>query len=750
MSAPAAKRSRSGISQAAGSAVQVNELAHCLAIQLKGSDISPWREHVLLHDLLRGSLLRVRVAMPDGSATCVVARYLSLGEKVAPYDLQLPSTTESASSEVVQCSTSLCVMLLGRPGAAPDSLHKPTQLATCKLNRVSSSDITKQEWALAVQCIQLSRSKVPRGKEPPSWCRSLTQERITPVQRRQARLLTDLPTGGAVATVSTGTGSSPHVLWGRQDAGQPPHGVVLLLRSWLAASGPVPQGAQHCPVLVPPHVVKDLQVLPGAGAVAAAAAGASERQTDVFRAALGGAARAAAWAEGDPLAGMTAEHMSSLLEAGAFGQSDKFRGHFSFLALVPDGGKKDGGCTLLTHAADATHECKPEMTAFHAMRKHLPFTSSSFTLQTLQDAIVDSVGLTPQAAAESDSATALPARVLQSETMATTSTGELPSAAKASGECVLSSHEAYTAGSAVFRCQAPPQWRRRRRERHGISGTQVVIVDMDALLRAGAMRWRVLEPGPPADTPPLAAFHWVPEDYWTQTPPSNLIKTQVRSMLQQPCLLGHTALGGGAAGRRNAAPLYHGCSVSAAACIVSGGFRRPVCRALARCRDGVCFCQMHGMGVYFARADKALSFGKRRAQPLGDATGGISTQDIDALKGACSSSNVEFVDLRPQPGAGPLGAVLLCQVDLGRCKVQMHTRDRAYPELPGTEYTDHTGRWYAWEGYDSVHLLDGSAPVARLAEWCVSDPGRITITHCFLTANSTTADEILQTAEGHV
>jgi hypothetical protein len=157
---------------------------------------------------------------------------------------------------------------------------------------------------------------------------------------------------------------------------------------------------------------------------------------------------------------------------------------------------------------------------------------------------------------------------------------------------------------------------------------------------------------------------------------------------------------------------------------------------------------MHGMGVYFARADKALSFAKRRAQPLAGVQGGITQGDLQQLKTLCATAEVQYMEVWGRgswgrDAASPLGVVLLCDVALGRCKVQPPSRDVAYPSLRDTVYTDHTGRWYAWEGYDSVHLLDGSAPVARLAEWCVSDPMRARVTHCVVTANCTTAADIM-------
>lgn len=128
---------------------------------------------------------------------------------------------------------------------------------------------------------------------------------------------------------------------------------------------------------------------------------------------------------------------------------------------------------------------------------------------------------------------------------------------------------------------------------------------------------------------------------------------------------------------------------------------------------------------------------------MADVPGGITPADVLALKDACAAAGAVYVDLRAGAGGGgPLGAVLLCDVRLGRCKAQLGCRDVAYPALKDTEFTDHTGRWHAWEGFDSVHLLDGSMPVARKAEWCVSDPGRVRITHCFLVENGSTADDI--------
>jgi len=614
---------------------------------------------------------------------------------------------------------------------------------------------------MAVKCIQASRAQVPPGKEPPPWCRSLTGPRVAPVAARQARLLRDLPAGCATAYVQSQDAAAPSALWGRPPPSHPPHGVVLLLRSWLAVPGPQDATTPtHCRVLVPPTLVTQLKVPQGASDAAAAAAGASASQTDVFRAALGAVARHDAWQEAHPKALPSKAQVHSMLEAGAFGQPDKFRGHFSFLVQCAG----EGGGAPITHAADATHEGNPELTGYAAMRKHLPFLTDAFTPQRLQDAIIDCVGLPTPPAAEAGGGAqpagssdkqppVLPSKVFQSDTMSSSHTSRLPAAARLSGACVLTSLEAYEQGAPLFRCEAPPTWRRRRRHRDALCRTQVVIVDMDCLMRGGAIRCKASLSAPPTEQQPQGArLQWVPEDFWQATSvDEDVLQAQARALLQQPCLLGHTALGGGGAGRRNTLPLFHGCSVSAATGIISGGFRRPICRALERCAGGVCFCQMHGMGVYFARADKALSFGKRRAQPLAEVPGGITTSDVQALRVCCTSGSVAFLDVR-QGGAageqGPLGAVLLCEVDLGRCKVQLGTKDVGYPTLSNTEFTDHTGRWHAWEGYDSVHLMDGSLPVARKAEWCVSDPGRVHITHCLLVDNSSTADGIAEALVG--
>ena len=82
------------------------------------------------------------------------------------------------------------------------------------------------------------------------------------------------------------------------------------------------------------------------------------------------------------------------------------------------------------------------------MQKHIKWLTDAFTPQLLQGAIVDCVGL-PFASSGARAAAdggqqppALPSRIAQSETFSNSHTAALPSAARMSGACVLSTLEA--------------------------------------------------------------------------------------------------------------------------------------------------------------------------------------------------------------------------------------------------------------------------------------------------------------------
>jgi hypothetical protein len=179
--------------------------------------------------------------------------------------------------------------------------------------------------------------------------------------------------------------------------------------------------------------------------------------------------------------------------------------------------------------------------------------------------------------------------------------------------------------------------------------------------------------------------------------------------------------------------LFHGTGPGLAARVLREGFRRPTCKlnpaclkALEQARTGAsgsavaaaaspkqddadaepalftadealpltiphgCDCQMMGFAVYLARKRKAFSYASRRAEPDEQ---GSST-----------------------------GAVIECEVDLGRCRHAQRVPCACGCKKP---YCDHFGTWYSQQGCDSVFVDDHSRPATSTAEWAVADPARV-------------------------
>jgi hypothetical protein len=155
--------------------------------------------------------------------------------------------------------------------------------------------------------------------------------------------------------------------------------------------------------------------------------------------------------------------------------------------------------------------------------------------------------------------------------------------------------------------------------------------------------------------------------------------------------------------------LYHGTSVESSVRILEQGFRlppfggdHPAPKCLgpswkcvpvgASVPEKVCCCLgMMGRGVYLSDFSKACS----------------------------NSGRASFYQ-----GAGSQrGRVLMCSVDLGRCKINTDPAECSCGCR--TPFVDHGGLWHKEEGYNSVKVLPGK-PVKR-AEWCVADPARVRV-----------------------
>lgn len=168
------------------------------------------------------------------------------------------------------------------------------------------------------------------------------------------------------------------------------------------------------------------------------------------------------------------------------------------------------------------------------------------------------------------------------------------------------------------------------------------------------------------------------------------VKGRFRALAHASELLGRLRATLCPARRGNWARVFHGTDeTSAEAIVLSGQFARPTCKETLACQEGRCKCQMLGFGVYFADRAKASRFARARGKEK-----------------------------------GTRGVVIEVLADLGHSKRALPT---PCPCGCGTPFTDHRGRWYDLEGFDSLFVADGSRPAASEAEVCIVDPRRVRV-----------------------
>ena len=704
-------------------------------LQLNPLMLSLWAQHPLLKVYAAGSFVRVCVGNKSGTRVYAVGLVLGLGQDTSR-EYRMPTNSSGAGSQQpITTHRTLHVMLLGRPDRADMGERlKPREEKKAALTSFSSSPITQEELDLALQCMASWRARL--GSGAPAWATCPTPQQCVERIQRRRRLDEEARRGRAVVHLADGA------LWGSQGH---PCSALLLLRSWHCRLGPVQGTAlpmlldpKFTSAVAPPSTVQRW----GKGVLHTSGVPGGEGETVP---ALGACPTPPAWCRSPP--GDWREDVT----IGAMLRPEKFRGQFSFLmkASLGSQGRLEAG--LLggkTQAAPDHDEHKPEVTAWRALRDTPFAVKEELTLERFCSAVLAMRGLagsTAGGAGPSPAGTAAaPASGRRDPMLMPGKTRSGTPAAQAGGAAHFSAFEGDVLGFRAVDEAAAEQWAART---SGISAVQVFLVDLDALARLGCIRYTCGDlPQPPSTDPPQWAC--VSETAVCSAPAADaaptqapvLVKQPVLSMLQSPNMfLDHPGLGGGPAGRENEIILYHGCGVTAATSIVATGFRRPVCRKMQlTCQQGMCLCQMQGMGVYFARMDKALNFSARKASV---------DVDVPALKAAAQAAGVPVVAAFPETGEGPLsfsvGILLQCRVRLGRCKLQGKVRDPVYSDTPqGKVFTDHTGRWNAWEGYDSLYIRDNSRPACAVAEWAVSDPGRCTVRAVVLTRTTTSVDDV--------